>query len=81
MDTESYEPCGFLATLVRVIMCFLSTADEEFNDLCFEFGLELDEVIKRRIYSRASEIRTSKIRSVANPDRRREQVKSCTKNN
>lgn len=26
-------------------MSILSTAEAEFNDLCFEFGLELDEVV------------------------------------
>ena len=26
---------------------FFLTADEEFDELCFEFGIELDEVVSR----------------------------------
>lgn len=27
---------------------FLVLADEEFDELCFEFGLELDEIVSKR---------------------------------
>lgn len=26
-------------------VCFFVSADEEFDELCFEFGLELDEIV------------------------------------
>ena len=28
-----------------ILMLYLSTADEEFDELCFQYGLELDEVV------------------------------------
>lgn len=34
----------------KVFFYFLFSADDEFQDLCFEFGLELDEVVSIRYY-------------------------------
>ena len=29
-------------------VCFFLTGDEEFDELCFEFGIELDEVVSNK---------------------------------
>lgn len=31
--------------MIKLIKDFSSPADEEFDELCFEFGLELDEIV------------------------------------
>ena len=33
-------------TLCVCVCVFLSSADEEFDELCFDFGIELDEVVR-----------------------------------
>lgn len=33
---------------------FLVLADEEFDELCFEFGLELDEIVSKRHHTRSN---------------------------
>lgn len=41
------------AVTLCVYECLLYTfsADEEFDELCFEFGIELDEVVRSRFKS------------------------------
>jgi len=34
-----------LNLLVYLFLSFVFSADDQFSDLCFEFGLELDEVV------------------------------------
>lgn len=33
---------------VGVVVCLLPAADEEFDQLCFEYGIELDDVVSSR---------------------------------
>ena len=37
--------CGVLVSLMLFFSFHVTKAEEEFDELCFEFGLELDEVV------------------------------------
>lgn len=43
---ENSNAYGFIV-LIFISICYFFSAEEEFDELCFEFGLELDEVVRK----------------------------------
>lgn len=44
-DSRHISGCKVVSTNDCLNVWFLFSADEEFDELCFEFGLELDEIV------------------------------------
>ena len=41
---------AFVLNRLKFVISFFPLADEEFDELCFEFGLELDEIVCIRYF-------------------------------
>jgi phenylalanyl-tRNA synthetase beta chain len=63
---QSFSKLNTISNLIKSFNLFLFVADEQFDELCFEFGIELDEVLQEKETPTSKEETVYKIEIPAN---------------